>query len=315
MKKFFFLAFLTFVPTIFCNENANSWGFWAHKQINKLAIYTLDGPLLKFFKQNAEYIEAHAVDADKRRYIVEGEAPKHYIDLDHYSSPEEIAGYKTWFDAVRHYGKDSLNAHGIVPWQVQHSFYQLVDAFIAKDKARILKVAANLGHYVADASVPLHATSNYNGQKTNQKGIHGLWETNIPELSGSVFDPLTGPASVYKDVAAASWALVLESGALVDSVLSIEAKLNTEFPSDQKYSLKKKGKKNVSTYSDAYVQAYHERLNGMVERRYRRAILALGCFWTTAYKMAGKPDIKEFVVKQEEKEEVKPVTSPVKEHE
>jgi hypothetical protein len=38
-----------------------------------------------------------------------------------------------------------------------------------------------LGHYIGDAHVPLHTTSNYNGQKTNQHGIHGLWESRIPE--------------------------------------------------------------------------------------------------------------------------------------
>ena len=37
-----------------------------------------------FYKEHIEYITEHAVDPDKRRYAVEGEAPCHYIDLDHY---------------------------------------------------------------------------------------------------------------------------------------------------------------------------------------------------------------------------------------
>ncbi len=37
-----------------------------------------------FYKEHIEYITEHAVDPDKRRYAVDGEAPCHYIDLDHF---------------------------------------------------------------------------------------------------------------------------------------------------------------------------------------------------------------------------------------
>ena len=39
---------------------------------------------------------------------------------------------------------------------------------------------ADLGHYLADAHVPLH-TGNYSSQRTNQTGIHALWETHNVE--------------------------------------------------------------------------------------------------------------------------------------
>ena len=46
----------------------------------------------------------------------------------------------------------------------------------------VVKYAADLGHSVADACVPLHTTYNYNSQYTNQDGIHSLLESKIPEL-------------------------------------------------------------------------------------------------------------------------------------
>ena len=50
----------------------------------------------------------------------------------------------------------------------------------------VLRTAADLGHYLADAHVPLHTTGNYNGQRTNQTGIHALWEThNVEHLMAS----------------------------------------------------------------------------------------------------------------------------------
>jgi hypothetical protein len=59
---------------------------------------------------------------------------------------------------------------------------RLTNAFREKDQARILKLSAEIGHYVADAHVPLHASTNHNGQLTGQEGIHAFWESRIPEL-------------------------------------------------------------------------------------------------------------------------------------
>ena len=45
----------------------------------------------------------------------------------------------------------------------------------------IIKFSAELSHYVGDAFVPLHTTINYDGQLTDQKGLHSLWESQLPE--------------------------------------------------------------------------------------------------------------------------------------
>lgn len=63
---------------------AHSWGFWAHKRINRLAVFTLPPEMIGFYKIHLEFITDHAVDPDKRRYSVEGEDKNHYIDIDHY---------------------------------------------------------------------------------------------------------------------------------------------------------------------------------------------------------------------------------------
>jgi hypothetical protein len=50
---------------------------------------------------------------------------------------------------------------------------RLTLAFKEKDFGKIMKNSAELGHYVADAHVPLHANSYHNGLNCNHKGIHG----------------------------------------------------------------------------------------------------------------------------------------------
>ncbi|MEO7175608.1 MAG: hypothetical protein ABIV51_07090, partial [Saprospiraceae bacterium] len=66
---------------------APKWGFFAHKRINQLAVFTLPPELIVFYKQHIGYITDHATDPDKRRYAVQGEAIRHFIDLDQWGKP------------------------------------------------------------------------------------------------------------------------------------------------------------------------------------------------------------------------------------
>ena len=90
---------------------------------------------------------------------------------------------------------------------------------------RILSLSSDLGHYIADAHVPLHTTENYNGQLTNQKGIHGFWESRIPEISAEEYDYLLGTAVYVADPLKEAWRIVKESNSAVDSVLKFEKEL------------------------------------------------------------------------------------------
>lgn len=159
-----------------------SWGFFAHQKINRLAVFILPPEMIGFYKKNIQYLTEASVNPDRRRYAVADEAAKHYIDLDDYGDSAAYKLPRYWNDAVKKYGEDTLQARGIVPWQINRMYFQLKDAFLLKDPQRILKASAELGHYVADANVPLHTTRNYDGQLTGQMGIHAFWESRLPEL-------------------------------------------------------------------------------------------------------------------------------------
>src|SRR5438045_9780958 len=131
--------------------------------------------------------------------------------------------------------------YGIVPWWVQTMLYKLTEAFKDKQQAKILKLSAELGHYIADAHVPLHANSNHNGQFTDQRGIHGFWESRIPELlSEKEWDFFIGKAEYIRDPLAFTWQRVLESASASDTVLKFEKDLSKTFSPDQKYSFEEK---------------------------------------------------------------------------
>jgi hypothetical protein len=268
-----------------------SWGFFAHYRINRLAVYTLPKGMSAFYKSNIDYIIDHAVSADKRRYVDSSEIPHHFFDADHYGKKPWAAVPQKWKNAAAKYSVDTLNKYGTVPWTIQYQYYKLVRAFKAHDTLAILNTSANLGHYIADAHVPLHLTQNYNGQFTNQTGIHGLWESRIPELFSDKYKLAVGKARYIENPLAEAFRICRVSFKSVDTVLRFERLLAKTFPADKKYAMVLHGKRQIKDYSEAFSLAYQKMLKGMVERQMRSSILSVGSFWYSAWVDAGQPDL------------------------
>lgn len=186
--------------------------------------------------------------------------------------------------------RDVLSSHGIVPYHLQSMQRRLTNAFREGDYDRIMRLSAEMGHYVADACVPLHTTSNYNGQQTDQVGIHAFWESRIPELFAiDEFDMVVGTATYIDDPVDYFWNLVLGSHKEVDRVLNIEKELSHTYPSDQQFCFEDRLYQNIRTQCEGYTRAYHVAMDKMVEDRMRVAIKAVGDAWYTAWVDAGQP--------------------------
>lgn len=252
------------------------------------------------------------------------EAPRHYIDIDHFGDSALYKMPRFWKDAVEKHSEDTLKAYGILPWHVNIMYYRLKDAFMLKDPAKILSLSADLGHYIADAHVPLHTTENYNGQLTGQEGIHAFWESRLPELFSTGYDFFVGKAGYLKNPQLTIWKAVEDSNLLLDSVLMLEKSLTEKF-GEKKYSFETKGKQTIKVHAVEFSAAYHKALSGMIEQRMRGAIKMIGDFWYTAWVDAGQPDLKalinytpteeELAAKRKELEEWKQQQLKAREHE
>jgi hypothetical protein len=283
---------LAIVLCLFVCQHCFCWGFFAHQKINYYSVFLLPPEMMVLYKPNIEFITEHAVDPDKRRYAVAAEGPRHYIDIDYYGTYPFDSLPRKWEDAVNKYSEDTVTANGIVPWWIQTMQRRLVNAFKEKDQAKILKLSAEIGHYIADAHVPLHASSNHNGQLTGQQGIHGFWESRVPELlAEKEWSFFIGKAEYIKNPGEFIWKRVLESAAAADTVLKFEKELSKQFSPDKKYAFENRNGNVVRQYSSAYTIAYNEMLKGMVERRMRQSVYAVACFWYTAWVDAGQPDL------------------------
>jgi hypothetical protein len=272
------------------------WGFYMHEKINYHAVFLLPPQMMILFKPNIGFLSEHAVDPDKRRYMVASEGAHHFLDIDHYGVypfPSIPRDYKL---AITKFSADTLQAYGIVPWWIQIMMGRLTKAFREKDKQAILKNAAELGHYVADAHVPLHVCSNHNGQLTHQEGIHAFWESRVPELFAETdWDFFIGKAIYISNLSSFIWDRILESAAAADTVLRCEREINNHIRPDQKYAFEENKGKIVKQYSTAYATLYENSLNHMIERRMRQSIFAVASCWYTAWVNAGQPVLNQLV--------------------
>src|SRR4026209_1973640 len=109
-------------------HNSFCWGFYAHRKINYFAVFLLPPEMMILYKPHIEFLFEHAVDPDKRRYAVSDEAPRHYIDIDHYGAFPFDSLPRKWNEAVQQFGEDSLQRYGIVPWWLQTMLGRLTNA-------------------------------------------------------------------------------------------------------------------------------------------------------------------------------------------
>jgi hypothetical protein len=167
-----------------------------------------------------------------------------------------------------------------------------VYAFTVKDTLQIIKLSAELGHYVADAHVPLHTSSNYDGQKTGQGGLHSFWESRIPEILGNRLDQFSGPASFITNVQNSAWTWVLASHKQLPLLFSMATQINASLKESETYSFEQKGQTLVKTPSLKFSLAYHKALNGQIESRFMAAVQHVGDLWYSAWLTAGQPSFE-----------------------
>ncbi len=281
---------------ISCVTILSSWGTWGHQHINKAAVFALPTEMRPFFYNHIDFITEESVVPDLRKYILtdKSENPRHFMDMENFGPADSLP--KTLAEAKKKYDDKFLQSNGILPWYIIEMMEKLTKAFKEKKKTEILFLAADLGHYIGDAQMPLHTSANHDGQMTNQKGIHSFWESQIPEQLGDMYNLNTGNAKYIDDISKKTWEIIAQTHKLVDTVLLVEKSVNSNFPQDEVYKKNEKGeilknKYNASIHSLAYAKKYHDALNGMIEKQMRLAISTTADYWYTAWVNAGKPDL------------------------
>jgi hypothetical protein len=263
-------------------STASAWGFEAHKFIVARAIDILPESIRPFFETNRAFIVERAIDPDLWRNAgFTEEPPNHFLDFDAYGPYPFKDLPRNYDDALRKHGLDKLKQNGLLPWRTYEIAGRLVRGFEALHKngqyaeSDIRFFSAIIGHYVADAHVPLHAVLNYNGQLTGQTGIHYRWEG---ELFVRYEKQLAIKPGALKSIANERdyiFDTLLESSQLADDVLAAD----------------KKAIGNRDVYDDQYFATLFAETRPMFEKRINDAINGVASIITSAWEQAGKPTL------------------------
>jgi len=258
-----------------------------HKIATKAAVSLVERRLRTFFSANLESLVAFSNEPDVLSKVDSKEVPSHFLDLDLFGESPFVnipADEKAF---VAQFGAEALEK-GRLPWAVRDTYDALVRAFEKRNYEEILRNAGHLSHYVADATMPLHATKNYKGQSSGNvifegdapdRHVHVRFEIGMIDAYRDAVEK--GMASRFGRVrrianpAEEAMALLKLSYAYIDPILEADKALLAS------------GEKPTPSY---YAGMY-DRVGDIAERQLALAATEVASFWTSAWEAGGKPKL------------------------
>jgi hypothetical protein len=279
MRKALALALFALALPVLGPVPVGAWGFNGHKFITDRAIELLPPEIRPFFEKFRSTIVEHSIDPDTYRTMgFTEEPPRHFLDMDAYGPFPFKDLPRDYKEAVDKRGRDFVIKNGLVPWrteeiynQLRESFKQLPTAPFARDNVKLF--SAVLSHYVGDSFQPFHAAVNYDGQLTNQQGIHSRFETEMFDRFHQKLKIAPGPVVPIPNVRDFSFATLTDSFSHVDAILAAD----------------REAVKGREFYDDGYFAQMFEKTGPIMEKRISGAIAGLASLITSAWIDAGKP--------------------------
>jgi hypothetical protein len=258
---------------------ASAWGLASHRMIAERAIETLPDPLRSFFQEHRRELSDLAVEPDTVLRERDGrkETVRHFIDLDLYGEPPFADLPRSYRAAVERYGEEVVQERGTVPWTIFELHDHLVRELREHDRRSAIRTAGLAAHYVADATMPLHTTADYDGKKSGSPGIHKAIEHDLVDARlGEYVKRLRGKVTPAN-----------ASGYGRDQVFEL---LSESYRSiSELRAAEREARRLASFQSPGYLEALNVRAGDLIAGRLARAINFLGGFWLSAWEEAGRP--------------------------
>jgi hypothetical protein len=261
----------------------HAWSFDVHRWLVEQAIPLLPVEIRPFFERHRSFVVEHAIDPDLWRNagFLE-EPPRHFLDMDAYG-PYPFTNLPRDYDAaVQRYGKDMVQKNGLLPWRTAEIHGQLVKAFrqyadgtSAFAGEEIKFFSAVIAHYTGDAHVPFHAALNYDGQLTNQHGIHARFEGELMRRYGNRVKIAPKPIAPVPDPRNAIFDALLSGFPLVEPILAVD----------------RKAVAGREEYDAQYFDQFFNGTQVILQRRLGEAASAIAAMISGAWEVAGRPAV------------------------
>ncbi len=253
-----------------------SWGRTGHISITENAVLSFNEEMQPFISW-IPYIAEHSSDADERKSEDPDEGVRHYIDIDNY--PEFITnGYisESLDEMIALHGQYTVYDNGVLPWITIQTYDSLRECLRRRDWEQAKFFAADLSHYVGDGHMPLHITKNYNGQYTNNTGIHSRYESTMINAHIGQINYEGNPLTQIDDIPQFVFSYLYKNYSYIDSILEADSYAKTI---------------STDTYSAAYKNALWNRSQNFTAVLLNDASHALAKLMYSAWIEAGKPSL------------------------
>jgi hypothetical protein len=276
------LVWLGAVVVLACMpQPAFAWGTVGHRLIMRRAIDLLPPEIKPFYEHFRDELVLRVIDPDQWRNVGWPDDPNHFLDfgVPEYGAYPFDALPREHGAALEKFGEATLRRNGLLPWRQAEMFGNLRRALEGLGRKRpyavsdVVLFSALASHYIQDAHQPLHATDNYDGAATGNRGIHSRFESGLIERFESRLR-LQPPAPVAitnpRDTA---FTVLLQSYRLVDSMMKAD----------------KDAIAGKTQYDDEYFDKMFARLQPMLEQQLSQSISATAGLIIGAWELAGKP--------------------------
>ena len=259
----------------------DAWGFNGHRFITERAIDLLPLEIRPFFQTFRATVVEHAIDPDTYRTMgFTEEPPRHFLDMDAYGPFPFRSLPHDYKEAVAARGEAFVIKNGTLPWRTEEVYGQLRDAFrqlstqpYARDNVKLF--SSVIGHYVGDAFQPFHAAVNYDGQMTNQHGIHARFETELFDRYQAKLRLTPMAAAPVPNVREFLFSTLSDSFQYVDAILAADLD----------------AVRGRTVYDDGYFAQMFEQTGPIMEKRLSGAITGIASVITSAWIEAGRPPL------------------------
>ncbi len=285
------------VVALLVPSSASAWGFEAHKAIMRRAIDILPPELKPYFVAHRDELAYRAIDPDLWRNVGWDEDQNHFLNL---GAPEfgpfPCAGMpRDYGEALQKFGKVQLKRLGELPWREAEMFGNLQRAFVRLGQnngyagADMILYTGAAGHYIEDATQPLHASNAYDGQETNQRGIHARFETELFERFESHLTLAPAPPKAFVSPRDYAFDTLLESYQKIPQLLKADREAI--------------GSKDA--YDAQYYETFFQKAKPLLEERLSAAVTATASVIVSAWEHAGRPVVKDPVRSPDRVEKVR----------
>jgi hypothetical protein len=272
-KKHYFFPFV--IAVVFVSLFFFGWGSAGHKIMNKAGARNFPDLSVLGPSIIQRLVDSASVPDNRSGKPWE---PKHFMDMDRLDEFPHHSITHNRDSLFQKYGEVFIrNTVGILPWVIDSVTIALTNQMRSRDWNRAWSSAGDLGHYLADAHQPLHATQYYDDYTgkygSGSSGMHSRYETTM--ISSYLSSILIDSSSVHliPHPLDTAFAIMYQSNSYVDSIYIADQIART-------YG---------ATNSTTYIDTVWGRTKYFTLLQFRRAAVEYGSYLYTAWVNAGRP--------------------------